>query len=132
MTFRLIRTFLVYGAILALGLAVGWAAPRLYQALKPAYTAGDYTAFYKDRATNVVVFGTPTCPYCEKTRAYLRAHQIQFVDLDITSDPKAKSDFAQLGTRSVPVILVGGRRVDGFLPAAVGDALKASGYRLVD
>lgn len=117
-----------YGAILAAGLAIGWGAPRVYQKLKPAYSEGDYSAYYAGVATNVIVYGTPTCPYCAKTRAYLREHKIQYADMDITKNEKAKSDFAKLGSVAVPVILVGTRRIDGFNSTALRDALEVAGH----
>lgn len=128
MVAKYLKSFLTYGAILAAGLAIGWGAPRLYERLKPAYTEGDYSAYYAGTATNVVVYGTPTCPYCAKTRDYLREHHIQFTDLDVTSNPKAKSDFASLGSRNVPVVLIGRRRINGFSPSALQDALNAAGH----
>lgn len=120
----------MYGAILAAGLSIGWIAPRAYDRLKPAYSEGDYSAYYAGTATNVVLYGTPTCPYCAKTRAYLREHHIQFTDRDISTDAKAKRDFAGLESRSVPVVLVGRRRINGFNSLAMQDALNAAGHHV--
>lgn len=124
---KYLKSTAIYGIILAAGLAVGWGAPRIYERLKPAYTESDYSAYYAGTASKVIVYGTPTCPYCAKTRAYLREHQIQFADLDITTNDKAIRDFEKLGSRAVPVILVGRRRIDGFNSSAIQDALKAAG-----
>lgn len=124
---KYLKSVAVYGLILAAGLAVGWGAPRIYDRLKPSYSKGDFSAYYAGTASKVVVYGTPTCPYCAKARAYLREQNIQFADLDVTTNEKAKRDFAKLGSRAVPVILVGDRRIDGFNSSAIGDALKAAG-----
>lgn len=125
---KYLKLTLNYGLILAAGLAIGWGAPRLFERLKPAFSESDYSAFYAGTPGNIVVYGTATCPYCIKARAYLRDKRIPFADLDVAADPKGKSDFAKLGSRSVPVILVGRRRLDGFNPAAMEDALKAAGH----
>lgn len=125
---KYLKSTAIYGVILAAGLAVGWGAPRVYERLKPAYSEGDFSAYYVGVSTNVVLYGTPTCPYCAKARAYLREHNIRFADLDVTTDDKAKSDFAKLGSRAVPVILVGRRRIEGFHSSALQDALEAAGH----
>jgi glutaredoxin len=114
--------------IIAVGLFVGWGAPRAYARLKPAFNEGDYSAYYVGRPTNVVLYGTPTCPYCAQSRAYFREHKIQFTDLDVTKDEKAKSEYARLGSRTVPVVLIGKRRIDGFNATALKDALQAAGH----
>jgi mycoredoxin len=119
-----------YGMILVAGLVIGWGVPRAYERFKPAYSEGDFSAYYAGTNTNVVVYGTPTCPYCTKARAYLREHRIPFADLDVTTSDKAKRDFAKLGSRAVPVILVGSRRIDGFNSAAIQDALEAAGHHI--
>lgn len=127
---KYLKLTIIYGAILAAGLAIGWGAPRAYERLKPAYSEGDYSAYYAGTATNVAVYGTPTCPYCAKARAYLREHHIQFADFDVTTDDKAKRNFVLLGARTVPVILVGRRRIDGFNSPAIQDALEAAGHHI--
>lgn len=127
---KYVKLTVIYGVILAAGLAIGWGAPRAYAWLKPAYSEGDYSTYYAGTATNVVLYGTPTCPFCAKARAYLRENHIPFADFDITKDDKGKRDFARLGSRSVPVILVGGRRIDGFSSSALQNALEAAGHHI--
>jgi len=126
MIFKYMKQGLMYALIIAAGLAVGWGAPRLYEALKPAYKEGDYSTHYAGRHTNVVVYGTATCPYCAKTRAYLLERHINFADLDVTKDEKARVAFAELGAKAVPIILVGTRKLEGFNPAALQSALDAA------
>ena len=127
---KYLKSAATYGVILAAGLAIGWAVPRVYEQLKPTYSEGDYSAYYTGTGTNVVVYGTPTCPYCAKTREYLQERQIQFTYFDVTTNDKARRDFARLNSRSVPVILVGRRRIDGFKTAAIEAALEAAGHHL--
>lgn len=128
MFLKYLKLSVTYVAILAAGLAIGWGAPRAYQWLKPAYSEGDYSAYYAGTATNIAVYGTPTCQYCAKTRAFLSKHHIQFADFDVTKDDKARRDYASLDSKTVPVILVGRRRINGFNEAALKDALEAAGY----
>ena len=122
------RLLAIYAMIIAFGLAVGWGAPRIYAILKPAFNESDYSAHYVGKGSNVVVYGTSTCPYCAKTRDYLRERHIQFADLDVGRDPAARTAYAQLGAETVPVILVGKRRLDGFNATALQSALDAAGH----
>jgi mycoredoxin len=122
-----LKSFFLYALILAAGLGVGMGAPRLLQVLKPAYTEGNNSAYFPDAQTQVVLYGTPTCPHCANARAYLRAHHIAYADFDVQGNEKAMRDFTQLGGTGVPLLLVGERRMTGFNPAVLEAALKHIG-----
>ncbi len=63
----------------------------------------------------VVVFTTPNCPWCRKTKEYLRRNKIRFKEIDVTKDHKAAQDIVRrTGQRGVPVILVNNRPIVGF------------------
>ncbi|HZX26708.1 MAG TPA: glutaredoxin family protein, partial [Telluria sp.] len=109
MIYKFGKQALVYMLIVAAGAGLGWGAPRAVNWLKPAYSQGDYSAYYAGLNTNVVVYGTATCPYCKKTREYLRANHIAFADIDVAATEKGKTDFDKLGGSSVPVVLIGDR-----------------------
>jgi mycoredoxin len=117
---------LMYAAILAAGLGVGRAAPIVIEYFKPAYATGDFQAYYAGTTSKVLLYGTKTCPYCAKTRAYFQEKGIAFADIDVNNDPKGKHDFGALGGATVPVILIGERRLDGFRPDVIDAALKAA------
>ena len=118
------RNFLVYGLILAAGLTVGRYLPQLVRMVTPNYQQGNFDAYYPDARTRVVVYGTATCPYCIRTRAYLTERQIPFVDLDVVKSEKGKREFATLGGKGVPLILIGDRQMTGFDQAAIDAALE--------
>ena len=119
-----IKTVLVYAAILALGLGVGRVASKVPQWLTPPYVEGDFQAYYPDAATKVVLYGTKTCPFCQQTRAYLSAHQIPYADVDISLGGKGQQDYRSFGETSVPVILIGNRRITGFKQPVIDAALE--------
>ena len=56
----------------------------------------------KPKAPRVLLFSAGRCAYCARTRALLRA-------------------------RGVPVLLIGSRRIDGFQPDAIRQALRQAG-----
>jgi glutaredoxin 3 len=63
----------------------------------------------------VVVFTTPSCPWCRKTKEYLRKNNIRFKEIDVTKDPSSARDIVRrTGQRGVPVILINNRPIVGF------------------
>ncbi len=118
-----VKEIAVFAAILALGLACGYVAVRAPAWFKRPYTEGNFAAYYPDTATKVLVYGTSTCPYCEKTRALLKTSQVAFADFNIDKADKAKKDFVELKGEGVPLIIIGNRRIEGFDPKAIEAAL---------
>ncbi|WP_123071313.1 glutaredoxin family protein [Massilia aurea] len=122
------KSGLTYALILVAGLGIGLATPQLFKAFKPAYSTGDYSAYYPDANTRVVLYGTETCPYCIQARAYLRERAIPFIDRNVDSSDQGRRDFASLGKQAVPVILVGDRLLTGFNKKHLDAALDQVGY----
>lgn len=60
------------GIIMAAALAIGWGVPNLYERLQRAYGERNHSAYFSGTAAKVVVYGTQTCAYCAKGRAYLQ------------------------------------------------------------
>ncbi len=64
---------------------------------------------------SVIVYGTEACPWCAKTRAFLKTYKIQFKDVDVGSDQKAAAETVEKsGQYGVPVIDVNGTILIGF------------------
>lgn len=122
-----LKTVLSYLVIIGAGLAIGTLATRVPGWLKGDYTEGDYAAYFPDSSTKVVLYGTETCPYCAKARDYLRGRGVAFADYDVTRSPQAKQAFNKLEGKGVPLIIIGGRRIDGFNEKAYDAALKEAG-----
>lgn len=63
----------------------------------------------------VVVFTTPTCSWCRRTKTYLRERQVTFREVDVSRDPTAARDLVRrTGQTGVPVIDIDGRTIVGF------------------
>lgn len=63
----------------------------------------------------VKVFTTPVCPYCYTLKEFLKEKGIEFQDIDISKDEKAREDLIQkTGKMEAPVIEIDGEIVIGF------------------
>ena len=71
----------------------------------------------------VTLFSTRRCPACRQARDFLRQRGIQFVELDVKTNLRAQKTLDKLGARSVPVIMIGDTRIDGFDRRKIEQAL---------
>jgi glutaredoxin 3 len=63
----------------------------------------------------VRVYSTPTCPYCKMTKAFLKERNIDYADVDITTDRAGRDEMIKKsGQMGVPVIYIDGKIVVGF------------------
>ena len=64
---------------------------------------------------NVIVYSTPTCPFCHKAKDFLTENKIEFTDIDVSTDQeKAKEMVEKSGQMGVPVIDIDGTIIVGF------------------
>jgi glutaredoxin-like YruB-family protein len=69
----------------------------------------------RKKKQRVILFTTPTCTYCKKTKRYLRERGIPFKDVDVSKDQRAARDMVRRsGQQGVPQILIGNQVVVGF------------------
>ena len=63
----------------------------------------------------IKVYGVPGCPFCKKTREFLKSKGLNFEDIDVAADHDlAKEMIKKAGQMSVPVIEIDGKIVIGF------------------
>ena len=65
-------------------------------------------------APRITLYTTRNCPNCRKAKQYLQQLGLRFQEMDVNHSARAQKEFARLGARGVPVIVVGGTRIDGF------------------
>ena len=71
------------------------------------------------------VFSTPACPYCVTLKSFLKEHNIQFEDIDVSKDEKALDEMIdRSGQMGVPVIFVNGEIIVGFNQDRIKQLLK--------
>ena len=63
----------------------------------------------------VVIYSTPTCPYCKRAKDYLSRTGIPYTDINVAQDrEKAKEMIQKSGQMGVPVITIDNEIVVGF------------------
>ena len=72
----------------------------------------------------VIVYSTPTCPYCHKAKDYLKEKGVDFEDINVANDTdKQKEMIEKSGQMGVPVLDVHGKIIVGFDTSAIDQAL---------
>ena len=73
---------------------------------------------------NVKIYSTPTCPYCIRTKQFLKEKNINFQDVDVSSDQSAADEMIKKsGQMGVPVLDIDGQIITGFDREAISKAL---------
>lgn len=76
------------------------------------------------RPHRVLVFITPSCPWCTQAKSYLREQRVPFREIDVSRDAGAAQDLVRrTGQMGVPVIEIDGRPVVGFDRARIDQLL---------
>ena len=76
-------------------------------------------------AKNVKVYSTPTCPWCIRTKQFLKENNIVFENIDVSSNHAAAEEIvSKSGQMGVPVLDIEGEIIVGFdkerIKAALG------------
>ena len=73
---------------------------------------------------NVKIYSTPTCPWCVKTKEFLKANKVSFIDADVSTDKVAAEEMVKKsGQMGVPVIDIDGKIIVGFNEAELKSSL---------
>jgi len=63
----------------------------------------------------VKVYSTPSCPWCQAAKDFLKANNISFEDIDVSQNEKAANEMIlKSGQMGVPVIEIDNQIVIGF------------------
>lgn len=73
---------------------------------------------------NVIIYSTPTCPYCKMAKQFLEEHNIPFQEKDVSKDQVALESMVQkTGQFGVPVIEIDDQIIIGFSESELRKAL---------
>jgi glutaredoxin len=80
------------------------------------YTAVEITPLVErlGKEDRVVIYGATWCRICDKAKKYFRENNIPYVSYDVEKSQVGRMDFKLLKGRSVPIIIVGRKRMNGF------------------
>ncbi|MBU2617790.1 MAG: glutathione S-transferase N-terminal domain-containing protein [Euryarchaeota archaeon] len=63
----------------------------------------------------VKVYSTPTCPFCDMVKKYLRENDVEFEDVNVAEDAEAAKEMTEKsGRMTVPLIDIDGEIIVGF------------------
>jgi len=63
----------------------------------------------------VKIYSTPTCPYCKMAKQYLTENNVEFEDVDVSSNQTAAQEMiSKSGQMGVPVLDIDGQIIVGF------------------
>ncbi len=72
----------------------------------------------------VKIYSTPTCPYCIRTKQFLRDNNIVFEDIDVSVNQTAAEEIVRKsGQMGVPVWDIDGEVIVGFDKERIKQAL---------
>ena len=72
----------------------------------------------------VILYSTPTCPYCVKTKEWLNKHNVKFKEIDVSEDEDAAQKMIEeSGQMGVPVWKVSDN--DKIIRLVIGYDIKA-------
>ena len=75
-------------------------------------------------AKNVLVYSTPTCPWCIRVKEFLRDNNIAFENYDVGADREKADEMAKKsGQMGVPVLDIEGEIIVGFDKERIKQAL---------
>jgi len=64
---------------------------------------------------NVIVYSTPMCPWCKKLKSYLDEKNVEYEDIDVSSNQEAAHEMMhKSGQMGVPVIFIDEEMMIGF------------------
>ena len=76
------------------------------------------------KSSKVKVYATSTCPWCMKTKEFLKANNVKYEEVNVGADEKARNEmFEKSGQFGVPVIDVNGTIIVGYDKDALKKAL---------
>ncbi|HEY56750.1 MAG TPA: glutaredoxin family protein [Dehalococcoidia bacterium] len=72
----------------------------------------------------VIIYSTPTCPYCKRAKDYLSRQGINYTEYNVALDRKAAKEMVKrTGQLGVPVVLIDDEVIVGFHQAQIDKLL---------
>jgi glutaredoxin len=75
----------------------------------------------------ITLYSSSNCPNCRQLKQLLQKHKLAFTEFNVEKSRRAFIELQRLGSRGVPVLLIGKARIDGFQPQKVDQELRRQG-----
>jgi glutaredoxin-like YruB-family protein len=63
----------------------------------------------------VKIYTTPTCPWCKKTKEFFKENNVEYEDIDVTTNQEAQKEMIEKsGQMGVPVVDIDGEIIVGY------------------
>ncbi|MBM2820554.1 MAG: Glutaredoxin-like protein, YruB-family [Candidatus Berkelbacteria bacterium] len=63
----------------------------------------------------ILIYSTPACPYCIQAKKYFKEKNLEYEDINVSTDQDAAEDMVKLsGQMGVPVIKIDDKIIIGF------------------
>lgn len=73
----------------------------------------------------IAIYSTPTCPYCISAKKYFKNNNIDFEDIDVSSNQEKAQEMVEIsGQMGVPVIKIDDKILVGFDQAEIEKIIK--------
>lgn len=73
----------------------------------------------------VKIYTTSSCPWCKKTKEFLKENNIEYEEIDVTKDKDAQKEMIEKsGQMGVPVLDIDGKIINGYDPEKIKKALE--------
>ncbi|MBU5688389.1 MAG: glutaredoxin family protein [Candidatus Aenigmarchaeota archaeon] len=73
----------------------------------------------------VILYSADWCPWCQRTKMFLKENKIKFKEVNVDKDPNAARELIEkTGQMGIPVTLVDGKPIIGYDVPRLKQALK--------
>lgn len=110
-----IKSHSVYFAAFVLFLLAGWYLfSEVYVSNKNKVQNKLALSALQKLETNIIIFGTDWCPYCEQTKEYLNSRNVQYYWVDIEETAENSALFNRFDIDVIPLIITKDLFIEGF------------------
>ena len=76
---------------------------------------GNLAVYYLHMDTQVTIYSTPVCHFCEAAKAFFKENDVTYTEHDVAADADKRQEMIDMtGQMGVPVIQIGQDVVIGF------------------
>ncbi|MEJ2528830.1 MAG: glutaredoxin domain-containing protein [Candidatus Thiodiazotropha sp.] len=79
------------------------------------------------KLARVVIYTTLRCPHCQHLKRWLKKNNVPFLDFNVAKPGKIQKNFFAIGGQTVPLVVIGDQKFEGFNPNQLKKALELEG-----